>query len=482
MEPAIGWNFDNSYGKLPERFYQRLSPLVPANPQPVVLNLPLAGSLGLDEDAFKRSGWRDLVGVRVPTGADPLAQAYAGHQFGHLNILGDGRALLLGEQMDPQGRRWDIQLKGSGPTRYSRGGDGLAALGPMLREYLMSEAMFALGVPTTRSLAVVLTGESVARERVQPGAILARVASSHLRVGTFEYLALREDEAGLRIFLDYALRRHDPDIGESGRALDFLIRVVDRQIDLISRWMEVGFIHGVMNTDNMTVSGETIDYGPCAFMDHYDPATVFSSIDRRGRYAYGNQPRIAQWNLARLAEALLPMMGDDRALAIREAEQVIESFERKFESRWVSGMGRKMGLVDANLQDLSLITDFLNLMGRHGADYTNTFRSLANEQPFEAGLESDPETATWRARWRGRLGRQARSLSETQTLMKSANPRIIPRNHLVERALREAESGDLTFFFQLLDVVSHPFDENESDEEWTRKPPRDESYRTFCGT
>ncbi len=373
-----GWNFDNSYVSLPQSLFTNYQPTPVRSPKLAILNDSLATSLGLNVQALQsEEGVATLAGNQVPDGAFPLAQAYAGHQFGHFTMLGDGRALLIGEHITPRGERVDIQLKGSGRTPYSRGGDGRAALGPMLREYMISEAMHALGIPTTRSLAVVTTGESVIRETALPGAILTRVAVSHIRVGTFQYASKWGTAEDLRALADYTLQRHYPDADAAeNRYLSLFQEVIKRQAELIAKWQLVGFIHGVMNTDNMAISGETIDYGPCAFMDTYDPATVFSSIDAQGRYAYGNQPQIAGWNLARFAEALLPLLHDQQEEALKLAEDAILEFPKLYESNWLAGMRAKLGIFNEEEQDEALIEDLLSLMQEHHADYTNTFRAL----------------------------------------------------------------------------------------------------------
>lgn len=490
---GAGWRFDNSYTRLPAAFYAKQEPVrVPAQ-QLVVLNERLAASLGLDAAALRsEEGAAVLAGNALPQGAEPLAQAYAGHQFGHFTMLGDGRAILLGEQLTPEGRRFDIQLKGAGRTPYSRGGDGRAALGPMLREYIISEAMHALGIPTTRSLSVAATGAEIVRESLLPGAVLTRVADSHLRVGTFEYAArLGDDGAALRALADYALRRHYPAVAESQtgaaaeageRYLALLQGVIARQASLIAQWMLVGFIHGVMNTDNMTISGETIDYGPCAFLDTYDPATVFSSIDRQGRYAYGNQPPIAVWNLARLAETLLPLLHDDEEQAIRLAEEALGAFGGLYERQWLSGMRAKLGLFGEESEDETLVRDLLESMQKHQADYTNTFVMLTFGRT-EGALASSEDFKQWRSRWEARRGRQAESPEASAALMKRSNPAVIPRNHRVEEALEAAEQGDLAVMERLLAALADPFAHDSEQQAYAELPPRSElPYRTFCGT
>ncbi len=484
MEP--GWNLDNSYARLPEIFYTRLEPAPVRSPELIVLNEPLAASLGLNAEALRsESGVEVFAGNRIPEGASPLAQAYAGHQFGHFTMLGDGRALLLGEQLTPQGSRVDIQLKGSGRTPYSRRGDGRAALGPMLREYIISEAMHALGIPTTRSLAVAATGESILRESEQPGAVLTRVAASHLRVGTFQYAANWGTVEDLRTLADYALQRHFPDAEDGqNRYLSLLQEVIKRQAPLIAKWQLVGFIHGVMNTDNMAISGETIDYGPCAFMDAYDPATVFSSIDTQGRYAYGNQPGIAGWNLARLAEALLPLLHEDEEQAISLAEEALAGFSEQYRSHWLTGMRAKLGISNEEPEDEALIEDLLQQMQTHQADFTNTFRALTFDKAGDTALSGSPKFAQWLERWQARRGRQEESKDASHQLMRRSNPSVIPRNHRVEAALEAAvDHGDYRVMEQLLAVLSDPFAHTAEQEDYCTVPePSGRPYRTYCGT
>jgi uncharacterized protein YdiU (UPF0061 family) len=479
-----GWNFDHSYTKLPPPFYANQNAAQVREPQLVVLNHGLCERLGLAAKELEAANQAVAIfsGNELPPGAEPLAQAYAGHQFGHFTMLGDGRALLLGEQIAPDGRRFDIQLKGSGPTTFSRRGDGRAALGPMLREYLISEAMHALGIPTTRSLAVVTTGEPVYREEALPGAVLTRVAASHIRVGTFQYAAALKDPAALKALADYTINRHYPELaGEENPYLALLHTVIDKQAALIAQWMHVGFIHGVMNTDNMTISGETIDYGPCAFMDAYDPETVFSSIDRQGRYAYQNQPPIAQWNLARFAETLLPLMHENTEQAIKLAEDAIYAFQQKYESAWLAGMRNKLGLLDEAADDAALANDLLSCMQKYGLDYTNTLRELATTQAI--GLD-EADGQAWLARWRSRWENQPASRETAVATMRSANPAVIPRNHLVEAALKVAvEERDFTPFEKLLAVLSMPFEERPANVDYRSPAPvSDQVYQTFCGT
>lgn len=480
-----GWNFDNSYLNLPDALYTRIKPISVPAPKLVIFNHSLASSLGLKEDVLSGDhGVAIFAGNQLPEGAEPLAQAYAGHQFGHFTILGDGRAVLLGEQMAPSGHRFDIQLKGSGKTPYSRRGDGRAVLGPMLREYIISEAMAALGIPTTRSLAVVTTGESIVRETMLPGAILTRMAASHLRVGTFQYVANRLTANELRSLADYTIQRHFPSIiSNDNRYLALLQEVMKKQANLIAKWQLVGFIHGVMNTDNMALSGETIDYGPCAFMDTYDLNTVFSSIDQQGRYAYGNQPSIAGWNLARFAETLLPLLHPDESEAITLAQDAISAFPALYHHNWLHGMCGKLGILNPEEQDESLVNDLLNIMQQHGADYTNTFVSLTLGNTQETMLHDSSEFQQWLEKWHARLARQSQSKTELQQLMRNNNPAIIPRNHQVEAALEAAQEGDFSVMHCLIAALAKPYAHVQIQEEYTTPPPpSNRPYRTYCGT
>ncbi|MFD0713354.1 YdiU family protein [Paenibacillus sp. GCM10027626] len=483
-----GWNFDNSYARLPELFFSKLVPATSRSPKLIVLNEALAASLGLNAAALQsEEGTAVLAGNKIPEGAEPLAQAYAGHQFGYFTMLGDGRALLLGEQITPAGERMDIQYKGSGITPYSRQGDGRAALGPMLREYIISEAMHALGIPTTRSLAVVRTGQPVIRETVQKGAILTRVAASHIRVGTFQYAEKWGTVEELRALADYTIERHYPEIaGETGenRYLLLLQKVIERQAALIAKWQLAGFIHGVMNTDNMAISGETIDYGPCAFMDTYDPATVFSSIDSQGRYAYGNQPGIGVWNLSRLAESLLPLIHEQEEQAIAIAEEKLSDYAELYHRHWLSGMRAKLGLTTIELEDESLVEQLLGLMQKYQADYTNTFRALTLNKLENTALFGSSEFNEWHEKWQERLGRQPLDKAAAQQVMKEHNPAIIPRNHRVEEALEAAENcGDYSIMMKLLKVLSDPYAYTADQEEYAALPEASERpYRTYCGT
>jgi uncharacterized protein YdiU (UPF0061 family) len=427
-----------------------------------------------------------FAGNRIPAGADPMAQAYAGHQFGNFTRLGDGRAILLGEQVTPEGLRFDVQLKGSGPTDYSRRGDGRATLGPMLREYVISEAMHALGVPTTRSLAVTATGEDVARDRILPGAVLTRVAASHIRVGTFEFAANFTDLSTLESLTRYTLARHYPEaVGSSdGFALALLEAVVDRQAQLIAKWMLLGFVHGVMNTDNMALCGETIDYGPCAFLDTYDPSTVFSSIDQQGRYAYGNQPQIAQWNLARFAETLLPLIDSDQKRAIDVATERLARFGEEFRSHWLAGMRAKLGILNENEPDLELIQSLLQLMQDSKADFTRTFRALTDGDSVEPALADKPAYQEWTVRWEERLATEPGGQTAAFERMKSVNPVVIPRNYQVEQALNAAvEEEDMTPVNRLLEVVTEPYSKTARSEAYETPPVAGGApYRTYCGT
>jgi len=488
--PAGGGSSKNSSARLPDRMFTRLAPTAVRAPELIVLNDSLAASLGLNAEALRtEQGAAELAGNRIPEGAEPLAQAYAGHQFGHFTMLGDGRALLLGEQITPRGERFDIQLKGSGPTPYSRRGDGRAALGPMLREYIISEAMHALGIPTTRSLAVAATGETILRETELPGAVLTRVAASHIRVGTFQYAANWGTAEELRALADYTLRRHYPDIeagpeAKDNRYLALLRGAIDRQAALIAQWMLVGFIHGVMNTDNMALSGETIDYGPCAFMDVYDPATVFSSIDTQGRYAYGNQPYIGAWNLARLAEAILPLLHDEEEQAVKLAEDALAGYNEAYQHRWLAGMRAKLGIGNEEKEDEALIADLLRIMRQSRADYTHTFRALTFDRAEETALAGSEEFGPWRERWQARLGRQEEPREAWERRMRDHNPAVIPRNHRVEEALKAAvEEGDYGVMQRLLNALSKPFAHSPDQEEYAALPPESScAYRTFCGT
>lgn len=485
VQNTAAWRFDNTYARLPDVFFAPARPAAVRAPRVAILNRRLADELGLDLGALSPEAAASLfAGQELPDGSQPIAQAYAGHQFGGFTMLGDGRAILLGEHRKPGGDLVDIQFKGSGPTQFSRRGDGLAALGPMLREYIISEAMSALGIPTTRSLAVVTTGETVHRMTPLKGAILTRVAASHLRVGTFQYLAACRDEPNLRVLADYTIDRHFPELIEAPRKyLEFFRAVMDRQAALVARWQLTGFIHGVMNTDNMALSGETIDYGPCAFMNAYSPDTVFSSIDHAGRYAYGNQPAIAQWNLARFAETLLPLLDSDPRQAAASASEALEEYTALFEQYWLAGMRKKLGLQTDEAGDVELIRALLDWMQEARADFTNTFRALASAEPPAGDLYQDPNFKAWHARWRLRLGHDDRPLVAALELMRAVNPAVIPRNHRVEEALAAAEDhDDLSVLHRLLAALAAPFETGADSAHYQEVPPNDRHYRTFCGT
>jgi uncharacterized protein YdiU (UPF0061 family) len=495
--PPIQFNFDNTYARLPERFYAHVDPTPVSAPRLIKLNVQLARQLNLDPDALQsQSGVEILAGNRIADGSEPIAGAYAGHQFAHfVPQLGDGRAILLGEVVARDGKHYDIQLKGPGRTPFSRGGDGRAAIGPVLREYIVSEAMAALAVPTTRALSAVSTGDRVLRERALPGAVLTRVAASHIRVGTFQYFAARQDVEAIRTLTGYAIARHYPDAKDAKlpyRA--FLDGVIARHASLVAQWMSIGFIHGVMNTDNTSVSGETIDYGPCAFMEAYDPSTVFSSIDRQGRYAYGNQPGIALWNLARLAETLIPLLeqetGSEQA-GLDSANEALAAFADAYEAGRLSRFRRKLALLTEQEDDAALIGDLLRLMFTHRADFTLTFRRLCDAA---RGPEGDEGVCTliadstayraWAVRWRDRMEQEPGPAQEREALMRNTNPIFIPRNHRVETALSAAiDHQDYQPFEELLDVVTHPFAERPEMEQYAAPArPEEAVAQTFCGT
>ena len=491
---TVHFPFENTYAALPANFFARVAPTPVAAPRLIKLNRPLARHLGLDPDRLDSpEGAEILAGKRVPDGADPIAMAYAGHQFGHfVPQLGDGRAILLGEVIDADGVRRDIQLKGSGPTPFSRRGDGRAALGPVLREYIVSEAMATLGIPTTRSLAAVMTGERVMREMPLPGAVLTRVASSHIRVGTFQFFAARNDTEGVRRLADHVIDRHYPEAARANRPYHALLEgVVARQASLVARWLLVGFIHGVMNTDNTSISGETIDYGPCAFLDQYDPATVFSSIDEQGRYAYANQPRIALWNLTRLAECLLPLLSDVQDKAIAEAQSVLGDFAGRFDTAYQAGLRSKLGLFAARDGDPLLAQDLLETMARNQADFTLTFRRLSDAALDPADdrevrqLFADPAAYDdWAVRWRQRIGDEPQSAAARQTAMRAVNPAFIPRNHRVEAVIEAAVNrDDFTRFEELLMVLAKPYEDQPAFAAYAEPPePHQRVLQTFCGT
>ena len=490
---TIHFPFQNTYAALPANFFARVAPTPVAAPRLIKLNRPLALHLGLDPDLLSTpEGAEILAGKRVPDGADPIAMAYAGHQFGHfVPQLGDGRAILLGEVIDQDGVRRDIQLKGSGPTPFSRRGDGRAALGPVLREYVVSEAMFALGIPTTRSLAAVITGENVLRETVLPGAVLTRVAASHIRVGTFQFFAARGDTDGVRALADHVIARHYPDATKADRPYHALLEgVVGRQADLVARWLLIGFIHGVMNTDNCSISGETIDYGPCAFMDEYNPATVFSSIDEQGRYAYANQPRIALWNLTRLAECLLPLFSDDKDKAVEQAQAILGNFSEKFTAAFGAGLSKKIGLFTVRDGDDALVQDLLDAMAKNEADFTLTFRRLSdaagdvNDDSVRAQFTDPAAFDEWAVGWRQRTACEPQSTTERQAAMRAVNPAFIPRNHRVEAVIQAAMNhDDYAPFEELLSVLSKPYQDQPKFAAYADPPMPDQRVlRTFCGT
>lgn len=512
-----GWNFDNSYARLDDRLVTRVPPQHVADPELVLFNQPLAERLGLSfgegsrTDAPSHGGLLRnaettstrnpdetldaallLAGNALPPGADPVAQAYAGHQFGHFTMLGDGRAVVLGEQIAPDGNRFDIQFKGSGRTPYSRGGDGRATLYSMLREYLISEAMHALGIPTSRSLAVVRTGEQVFRDVIHDGAVLTRVSSSHIRVGTFQYARIALSAERFNELIRYTIRRHDPDLADSENpATDLLVRVMERQAALVSQWMQVGFIHGVMNTDNMSLAGETFDYGPCAFINAYDPGTVFSSIDRQGRYAFGNQPQIVHWNLSRLAEALLPAIDPDENMAIDKANDLLHRFTTMYECRWMEMMARKFGFPGCKASERPFLEDLLGQLKEIRADYTNSFQALQGDLADEALLltAASPRDARNRFRairkqWRDRLRDAGVPVDEAVVRMRQVNPALVPRNHLVENALEEAvQHNRMKSFDALRSALQNPWECRAEPARWQSPPPEGEDrYQTFCGT
>lgn len=485
------FSFDNSYARLPALFHRPAKPAAARQPRLIRFNRELAQVLGLDVEAVDDERLAAVLsGQILPVGAEPIAQAYAGHQFGHFNPqLGDGRALLLGEIVGRDGKRWDIQLKGSGPTAFSRNGDGLAALGPVLREYIVSEAFAALGVPSTRALAAVATGETVRREVPLPGGVLTRIASSHIRVGTFQYFAAQGDDIAVRQLADHVIERHYPFVREAENPYLLLLQeIAASQARLIAQWLSIGFIHGVMNTDNMAVSGETIDFGPCAFLDEYDPRKVFSSIDQRGRYAYANQPGIGQWNIARLAECLLPLLDADEEKAVAAANGVLEAFGDVFQAAWLQRFREKLGLSGEGEDDRVLVSDFLDLMHRGEADFTLTFRALsklaggAAVETLIAAFMQPQALSDWLTRWRARLN-DGREPAALQAAMEASNPALIPRNHRIEEAIAAAVYGDFSYFHRLVDALSSPFSEADSVAD-LRLPPKPEERvtRTFCGT
>ena len=482
---TIGWRFDNTYSKLPEYFISNTSPIPVKSPELIILNDNLAKELGLNFSLIDKKDLSKLFsGNSLPEGSKAISQAYAGHQFGHFTMLGDGRAVLMGEHISKNNERFDIQFKGSGKTPFSRNGDGRAALGPMLREYIISEAMHALNIPTTRSLAVVKTGEDVMRENTLQGAILTRVASSHLRVGTFQFIAARKSEKELKTLINYTINRHYPNIKQSkNQALEFLKVMIKQQTNLVINWMRVGFIHGVMNTDNMAISGETIDYGPCAFMDTYDPQTVFSSIDQFGRYSYSNQPNITKWNLARFAECLIPLIDPNKDKAIEIATETINNFDKNYEIKWINMMRDKLGLFGQDPKDPVLILDLLTWMHKNKADYTNTFCVLMNENVQKNKIYEDENFIIWKKRWEERLKLNNNNPEKFLKLMRSVNPLIIPRNHKVEEALEAANNNDLSPLIKLIKILEKPYDKQQENIDYQSPAPLgNKKYQTFCGT
>jgi uncharacterized protein YdiU (UPF0061 family) len=484
---TIGWHFDNTYSKLPKSFLENIKPVPVKDPKLIILNKNLAEQLNLDFSKFSDTDLAQMFsGNSLPEGSETIAQAYAGHQFGHFTMLGDGRAVMLGEHLDKENKRFDIQFKGSGRTSFSRSGDGRAVLGPMLREYIISEAMHALNIPTTRSLAVVSTGEEVVREQMLPGAILTRVASSHIRVGTFQYIAATQNAGDLKTLFNYTIDRHYPEIKDSKtKALDLLNLLMQKQCELVINWMRVGFIHGVMNTDNMTVSGETIDYGPCAFMDYYHPQTVFSSIDQNGRYSYNNQPRITKWNLARFAECIIPLIDQDEQKAISIATETINNFEKLYEEKWLNMMRDKLGLFSEDGGDKHLFLELLTWMENNKADFTNTFCKLMEIQSIKDPIYQNDEYLNWITKWKKRLEKNRYDKRKSLDLMKSVNPIIIPRNHIIEKILQEVQNNNFENFFKFTQkVLNNPYNFKENLIEYML-PAKNEfqkNFKTYCGT
>ena len=481
---TIGWCFDNTYYKLSDIFKEDIKPIPVKKPELVLLNKTLAENLNLNFSNLDNQELSELFsGNSLPKGSNSIAQAYAGHQFGHFTMLGDGRAVLIGEHLSKDNKRYDIQFKGSGKTAFSRNGDGRAALGPMLREYVISEAMNGLGIPTTRSLAVVKTGEDVIRETSLPGAILTRIASSHIRVGTFQYIAARQKKDEIEVLLNYVIDRHYPDIKNSkNKATELLSIILEKQINLVVNWMRVGFIHGVMNTDNMSISGETIDYGPCAFMDTYDPKTVFSSIDQMGRYAYFNQPVITKWNLSRFAECLIPLIDKNQEKAIELATEIINSFEKKYEEKWLNMMRDKLGLFGMDEKDKFLILDLLTWMHQKKIDYTNIFCHLMNENIKEDKDYENEDFKNWKKRWNERLKTNNNTPEKSLKLMRSANPIVIPRNHKVEEALEAAEKNNFKPITRLVEILKDPYSQQKNIINYQIPSNSEKKYQTFCGT
>jgi uncharacterized protein YdiU (UPF0061 family) len=486
MLSNVGWQFDNSYTRLPELMMSRVKPVKVQSPKLIVLNHKLSKELGLNFKSLKDVDIASLfAGNILPKGSETIAQAYAGHQFGHFTMLGDGRAHVLGEHLTPNNKRFDIQFKGSGRTPYSRGGDGKAVLGPMLREYIISESMNALNISTTRSLAVVTTGENIMRETSLPGAILTRVASSHIRVGTFQYIAMKNEIETLKNLVNYVVNRHYPElIKVNNQAIELLKVVIDTQINLVVDWMRVGFIHGVMNTDNMAISGETIDYGPCAFMDNYDPRTVFSSIDHQGRYCFINQSLIAHWNISRFAETLIPLLDNNEKKAITIGEEIINSFNKKFQSQWLSMMRQKLGLFGEKNNDENLVNNLLSLMHQNNVDYTNTFGDLMKDKLPNNSFYKLQKFSDWFKEWKNRQSQNRNPKELSLSLMRSANPYVIPRNHKVEEVLTAASgSGNFEPMNKLLKELNKPYDYRDDANEYRELPKTSNiQYQTFCGT
>ena len=480
---TIGWHFDNTYSRLSKNFKEEIKPIPVKNPELVIFNENLAKELDLNFSNIPKKELANIFSGNVlPEGSSTIAQAYAGHQFGHFTMLGDGRAVLLGEHLTNINERFDIQFKGSGRTSFSRSGDGRAALGPMLREYIISEAINALNIPSTRSLAVISTGEKVIRENLLPGAILTRIASSHIRVGTFQYIAAKQNIDDLKTLVDYTIDRHYPEIKSSeNKALDLLNLVMEKQCQLVVNWMRVGFIHGVMNTDNMAISGETIDYGPCAFMDYYDPKTVFSSIDRFGRYSYSNQPPITKWNLARFAECLIPLINENEDTAIKMASEIIDNFQNIYEEKWLNMMRDKLGFFGEDKKDKKIINDLLDWMEKNKADYTNTFLYLMNMNSVNDEVYKDQKFLNWFKNWENRTLINNGSNEKSLKLMKNINPIVIPRNHKVEEALSDANEGNLDNFNKLLSIISNPYSDLQDIKDF-QSPSLNNNYQTFCGT
>ena len=480
-----GWSFDNTYAKLPNDLVAKQTPIPVKSPKLLILNEDLSKKLNLDFTNIRKENLSQLFsGNLLPTGSESIAQAYAGHQFGHFTMLGDGRAVLMGEHISKNGDRYDIQFKGSGKTPFSRNGDGRAALGPMLREYIVSEAMHRLGVATTRSLAVVKTGENVIRETYLPGAVLTRIAASHIRVGTFQYIAATQKEENLKILFDYVINRHYPNIKNSkNQALDLLKTIMNVQINLVIDWMRIGFIHGVMNTDNVSICGETIDYGPCAFMDTYNPETVFSSIDHQGRYSFSNQPKIIKWNLTRFAESILTLIHNNKDRAVEIATETINTFENIYEEKWINMMRDKLGLFGQDTNDQILIMELLTWMHENKVDYTNTFCFLMNEKFSKHKIYNDKRFLIWKEKWKNRLKLNNNSQEKYLKLMRSVNPLVIPRNHKVEESLKAANNGDMKLMNYLLKVLEKPYtSQNDISKFQIPKEHSGEKYQTFCGT